>query len=107
MSVAYKLATQGVLGSDVLALAFTWLAIALLDLTLRRPRAVRGFALGICCGLAGLTTLTGTFVLSLVGLNWLWARRRTAFANRTLYWIVAGAGLVLLPLARCAMGFSG
>lgn len=92
---------------DVLAVAFTWAAIALLDVTVRRPRAVGGFGLGICCGLAGLTTLTGTFVLPLVGLNWLLARRRAAFADRTLCWILAGAGLVLLTWAVDALRYGG
>jgi hypothetical protein len=36
---------------DVLAVAFAWLTIAMLDATLRNPRPVRGFVLGICAGL--------------------------------------------------------
>jgi 4-amino-4-deoxy-L-arabinose transferase-like glycosyltransferase len=117
---------------DVLAVAFAWLAVALLDATLRRPghrvgftrrpghqagftrhpgqRGV-GFTLGVCCGLATLSTFTGAFVIPLVALLWVWDRRRQAFADRTLYWSVAGAALVLVPwLAFClryAADFSG
>ena len=82
---------------DVLAVAFAWLAIALLDLGLRRPRPVSGFALGMCCGLAALSTFLGTFVLPLVVLNWFWAHGRKALADRTLHWILAATGLVLCP----------
>jgi 4-amino-4-deoxy-L-arabinose transferase-like glycosyltransferase len=79
---------------DVLAVAFAWLTIALLDLTLRRPRRVTGFVLGISCGLAALTTFLGAFVLPVVVLN----RFRTR-GQQPLYWVLAGTGLVLLPWA--------
>jgi 4-amino-4-deoxy-L-arabinose transferase-like glycosyltransferase len=92
---------------DVLAVALAWLAIALLDVTLRRPRPISGFALGVCCGLAALSTFSGTFVLPLIVLNWFWARGRRAFAEPNLYWILAGTGLVLLPWAVVAIRHAG
>src|SRR5207244_3736281 len=56
---------------DVLAVAFSWLALVLLDVTLRRARPLIGFALGICCGVAALSTFVGAFVLPLIVLNWI------------------------------------
>jgi 4-amino-4-deoxy-L-arabinose transferase-like glycosyltransferase len=92
----------------VLAVAFAWLAIALLDITLRRSRPVSSFALGVCCGLAALTTFLGTFVLPLIVLNWcFWPRAGRRPGDRTLYWILAGTGLVLLPWAVLAVRYSG
>jgi 4-amino-4-deoxy-L-arabinose transferase-like glycosyltransferase len=82
---------------DVLAVAFAWLALVLLDATLRRPRRLGGLGIGICCGLATLSQFMGAFVLPLVVLNWLWARGRRAFADQTLFWILAGTALVVAP----------
>jgi 4-amino-4-deoxy-L-arabinose transferase-like glycosyltransferase len=82
---------------DVLAVAFAWLAIALLYALLRRPRRVIAFGLGICCGLAALAQFMGAFVLPLVALNWVWARGRRGLTEPTLYWAVAGLGVVVLP----------
>jgi 4-amino-4-deoxy-L-arabinose transferase-like glycosyltransferase len=90
---------------DVLAVALTWLAIVLLDVVLRRPRPVSGFALGICCGLAALSTFTGTFVLPLVALTWVFPRGRCAFRDWTLYWILAGAAMVLATWAAFAIRY--
>ncbi|MDQ6671700.1 MAG: hypothetical protein M3069_13310 [Chloroflexota bacterium] len=92
---------------DVLAMAFTWFAIAGLEVGLRRPGGVGAFALGMGCGFAALTTLTGAFVLPLVVLVWLGARRRAAFEDRTIYWLMAGAGLVLLMWAVYAVRYQG
>jgi 4-amino-4-deoxy-L-arabinose transferase-like glycosyltransferase len=88
---------------DVLAIAFAWLAMALLDLTLRRPKPISAVALGVLCGLAALTTFLGTFVLPLVVLNVLLSRGR----YRTLVWIALGMGLVLLPWAVVAVQNAG
>ncbi|HLZ28417.1 MAG TPA: hypothetical protein VKV73_13945 [Chloroflexota bacterium] len=117
---------------DVLAVAFAWLAIALLDLTLRRPRPASAFALGLTCGLAALTTFLGTFVLPLVVLNAFWSRGRKAlldppepgtlrvtargivgsplrFARSlgVLFWILAAAALVVLPWAALCLRYAG
>jgi hypothetical protein len=83
---------------DVLAVAIGWLALVMLDVALRRPRPARVLALGTVCGIAALTQFTGSFVLPLVLVNWLWARGR---ANG-LWWIIVGACLALLPLAVAA-----
>jgi hypothetical protein len=118
-AAAYGLPLFGVARTaryDVLAVAFAWLALALVDVGLRRPRALSAFAVGICCGLAALTTFLGTFVLPLVVLSWRWAHawpstgrgprvprhgsvpgsRSKASNDRTLYWIIGGAALVPL-----------
>ncbi|MCA1647675.1 MAG: hypothetical protein LC797_20170, partial [Chloroflexi bacterium] len=82
---------------DVLAVAFAWLAIALLDVALRRPGRGIGFGLGVCCGLAALAQFIGAFVLPLVLVNWLWARGRRGLVEPVLAWFLAGTGLVWLP----------
>jgi hypothetical protein len=79
---------------DVLAVAFAWLAIALLDATRCRARRGGGFTIGVCCGLATLSTFIGAFVVPVVALNWLWARRRS---DGTLLWTIAGFALLVVP----------
>jgi 4-amino-4-deoxy-L-arabinose transferase-like glycosyltransferase len=83
---------------DVLAVAVGWLALVMLDVGLRRPRPSRGLALGTVCGIAALTQFTGSFVLPLVAVNWLWARGRVS----GMWWIIVGACLALLPLTVAA-----
>jgi 4-amino-4-deoxy-L-arabinose transferase-like glycosyltransferase len=84
---------------DVLAVAFAWLSIACLDLTLRRPRPLTALAAGISGGLAALSQFFGAFVLPLLLLTAVWKSQR-----RSAGWIVAGAGLVILPwLAYAAL----
>lgn len=78
---------------DVLAVAAGWLAIAWLDVAVRRPRPSNGIGLGVCCGLAALSQFMGTFVLPLVIVNWLLARGRPVM----LGWIMGGAAAVVLP----------
>jgi 4-amino-4-deoxy-L-arabinose transferase-like glycosyltransferase len=77
---------------DVLAVAFAWLSIACLDFTLRRPRPMTALASGICGGVATLSQFFGSFVLPLLLLAALWKGQRQA-----VVWIVAGAGIVILP----------
>jgi hypothetical protein len=78
---------------DVLAVATVWFAIALLDVTLRRPRRALGYGLGVACGVAALSQFMGAFVVPLVVVDWLWARQRIG----VLVWILGGALTVALP----------
>jgi 4-amino-4-deoxy-L-arabinose transferase-like glycosyltransferase len=78
---------------DVLAVATVWFAIALLDVTLRRPRRALGYGVGLACGVAALSQFMGAFVAPLVVVNWLWARQRIG----VLVWMVGGALSVVLP----------
>jgi 4-amino-4-deoxy-L-arabinose transferase-like glycosyltransferase len=77
---------------DVLAVAFAWLSIACLDVTLRRPRPVTALAAGICAGLASLSQFFGAFVLPLLLVAAVWNGRR-----RSVGWLVSGAAMVILP----------
>jgi 4-amino-4-deoxy-L-arabinose transferase-like glycosyltransferase len=77
---------------DVLAVAFAWLSIACLDVTLRRPRPVTALAAGMCGGLATLSQFFGAFVLPLLLAGAVWKGQR-----RSAGWRVAGAGVVILP----------
>ncbi|HEY3230293.1 MAG TPA: hypothetical protein VGJ87_13810, partial [Roseiflexaceae bacterium] len=78
---------------DVLAVATGWIAIALLDATVHKPRAIRGVVLGACCGIAALSQFMGLFVLPLVFVNWLAARAPL----RALVPVVCGCGVIVLP----------
>lgn len=77
---------------DVLAVAFAWLSIACLDVTLRRPRLATALAAGIFGGLATLSQFFGAFVLPLLLVAAVWQGRR-----RSAAWIVGGAAIVILP----------
>jgi len=78
---------------DVLAVATGWLAIAMLDATLRKPRAGRAVLLGACCGLAAMSQFMGIFVLPVVVFNWLVAR----VPVRVLLPILGGFGVIAVP----------
>jgi 4-amino-4-deoxy-L-arabinose transferase-like glycosyltransferase len=82
---------------DVLAVAFAWLAVALLSHLLHHKRWQIAVALGISCGLAALAQFIGAFALPLVVANWLWARGRRGPAEPHLYLIALGAFLAALP----------
>ena len=101
---------------DVLAVASVWLAVALLDLTLRRPRPLRALALGVSVGVATLSQFFGSFVVPLLALGWIWARRgasgrpgaaggslraggRGIGGARIAAWAAVGAAVVLAPYA--------
>lgn len=84
---------------DVLAVAFGWLTVLLLDSQVRRstvspPRAV---LLGLCGGLATLAQFYGGAVLAVVAIGWLWIRGRSALPG--LAWSGFGAGSVLVAWA--------
>ena len=79
---------------DVLAVAAVWLAILLVDVTLRRPGPRRALATGVCCGLAALAQFFGSFVLPLVPAIWLRSRPRTL--TLLAAWL-AGLALVMSP----------
>ena len=80
---------------DVLGLAGVWLAIVLVDLTLRRPRAIHALGAGLCCGLAMLSQFFGAFVLPFALAVWLASRTRLSVVGA---WLL-GAVLVLAPYA--------
>src|SRR6266851_2022495 len=61
---------------DILAVAFAWLALALLYDLLRQKRWPIALGVGLACGLAALAQFMGAFVFPLVVVNWLWARGR-------------------------------
>jgi hypothetical protein len=84
---------------DVIALAFVWISVALLDWTLRRPGRTSALALGVCSGLAALTQFIGAFIFPFLAVSWLWLMRGHAWSGRILRWMAAGAALVLLPYA--------
>jgi 4-amino-4-deoxy-L-arabinose transferase-like glycosyltransferase len=83
---------------DVLGLAAVWLAIVLVDVTLRRPRAMCAFAAGLCCGLATLAQFFGSFVVLFALTVWWWSRPRVALLCAWL----AGVALVIAPYAMFA-----
>jgi len=87
---------------DVLAVAFAWLSIACLDVTLRRPRPITALASGICAGLATLSQFFGSFVLPLLLVGALWKGER-----RSAAWMVAGAAIVILPWIAYAAQYAG
>jgi 4-amino-4-deoxy-L-arabinose transferase-like glycosyltransferase len=87
---------------DVLAVAFAWLSIACLYVTLRRPRPITSMAAGISAGLAALSQFFGSFVLPLLLITALWKGQR-----RSAVWIVGGAGLVILPWLAFAALYAG
>ena len=82
---------------DIVAIAWVWIAIALLDQLLRRPGRPLGLALGTCCGVAALTQFFGWFVGPLVAVAWFWLRGRRALRDPISYWIAAGFTVVVLP----------
>ena len=78
---------------DVLAVALIWLAIAGLDLTIRRPTLRGGLATGALAGLAMLSQFFGAFALPVAFLvSWKRSKRLAAA-------VVAGAVATLLPYA--------
>ena len=77
---------------DVLAVAFAWLAIALLDLTLRRPRLRQRVRARSVLRPGGPDDLPGDVRLATCGADRLCSRGGRALADRTLYWILAGTG---------------
>lgn len=82
---------------DIVAVAWVWLAMALVDHLLRRPGRLVGLALGVCCGLAALTQFFGIFISALVAIAWSWLRGRRVLRDPITYWIAAGFLVVLLP----------
>jgi hypothetical protein len=80
---------------DVVAVATVWLAIALLDATLRKPHPARAVALGLSLGLAALSQFFGSFAVLVVLAAWAGTRLRQRGA--TLVWITLGAMFVLAP----------
>jgi len=102
---------------DVLAVATIWLAIVLVDATLRHSRSRRApgtrppdsnghtflaVAAGVCCGLATLSQFFGSFVLPLILAVWLRARSPVGLAAAWL----AGVALVIAPYAVFAARYS-
>jgi hypothetical protein len=87
---------------DVSAVAWVWLSILLLDTHLRRPGRATALLLGITSGFATLTQFFGAAVLPLVGLAWIWQRGRGALKGYTIFWLLAGLAVVLLPYALYA-----
>ena len=90
---------------DLTAVAFVWLSLALLDATLAQPGRLKAFATGLCAGLAALTQFFGAFALPLIGVSWLSTRRR-AWRDPASYWMLGGAGVVVLPYAIYAAWFA-
>jgi hypothetical protein len=81
---------------DVLAVAFIWLTIALLDELLRRPRPGIAVLVGLSAGLASLSQFFGAFVLPLLALCWWWIRDQRA-ARTTLTGMLLGIAVVIVP----------
>jgi 4-amino-4-deoxy-L-arabinose transferase-like glycosyltransferase len=82
---------------DVLAVAFAWLAVALLYALTSHKQWALAIALGIACGLAALAQFIGAFVLPVVALAWLRVRGRRGLAEPHLYLIGFGVCVVWLP----------
>jgi 4-amino-4-deoxy-L-arabinose transferase-like glycosyltransferase len=87
---------------DVLGVAMVWLALAALDVTLRRPSRWRGVATGVFCGLAALSQFFGISALPLVLGMWFLVRGR-AWRHPALLWIVSGFMLVVIPFGMYAL----
>jgi len=78
---------------DVLAVAFMWLALALLDVALRGQRVGATVLVGIASGLATLSQFLGVFVVPVIALNWALARAPV----RGLLWVALGFAVVVAP----------
>jgi hypothetical protein len=87
---------------DVLAVATVWLAILLVDATLRRRSAPLALAAGACCGLATLSQFFGSFVLVFGMAVWVWSR---AGIGLVAAWL-AGVALVIAPYAVFAARYA-
>ncbi|HEX8969799.1 MAG TPA: hypothetical protein VF937_18090 [Chloroflexota bacterium] len=87
---------------DVLGVAMAWLAIAALDLTLRRPTPWRGALTGVFAGLAALSQFFGAFTLPVVIVMWVGSRRHT-WRGATLVGIGAGFAVVVVPFVLYAL----
>lgn len=87
---------------DVLAVATIWLAIVLVDATLRQRSVAWAVAAGVCCGLATLSHFFGSFVLVLILAVWVWSRSRVGLVAAWL----AGVALVIAPYAVFAAWYS-
>jgi 4-amino-4-deoxy-L-arabinose transferase-like glycosyltransferase len=74
---------------DVVALAFIWLTIWLLDRLLTRSSRKLAFSVGLSAAAATLTQFFGLLVLPLVLLGWLRARRSVQFRALSV-WLLAG-----------------
>lgn len=83
---------------DVVALAFIWLTVWLLDRLQRHPNRKLAFAVGAAAAAATLTQFFGAFVLPLV----MWSRFRRK-GERQFWalnvWLVAGFFALVLPYA--------
>ena len=84
---------------DTTAVAFTWLTVVFLDLTIQHGsrRSWMAYAAGICAGLATLSQFFGAFTIIVVSALLLWRGRKRLLSNDALIHIGAGWSIVVWP----------